>query len=765
MARIISIVNQKGGTGKSACTANLAVGLAQKNMKVLIVDADPQSDVSAGFGYRDCDDSNETLTALMDAVMKDEDIPSDCYIRHQAEGIDIICSNIGLAGTEVQLVNAMSREYVLKQILYGIKDQYDAVIIDCMPSLGMITINALAASDEVLIPVEASYLPIKGLQQLLKTIGTALDITYHPEDIAYLIYTSGSTGVPKGVVITQSAVMNTVLDINQKFSIDNTDKIIGLSSMCFDLSVYDIFGSLSTGAKLVEIEDIHDISYLERIVEKEGITVWNSVPAIMEMFLNGIGNERLFPTINTVLLSGDWIPVNMPNAIKKVCENARVVSLGGATEGSIWSIYYPVDYVDPEWKSIPYGKPLANQTYYVLNYEGRECPVGVSGELYIGGKGVAQGYFKDQEKTNKAFIVHPKYGRIYRTGDYGVLLKSGIIIFQGRKDSQIKIRGHRIEIGEIENQLLKHPKVKNCVVVDWEDDLGKKYLCGYFVSENNIFNCAAIVSHLGLYEVMYKSNVLTCSNILKFAEKKKNIKIFHISTKHVGFGSVPDKKEVLFSESEFNVGQVIDNNYAKTKYEAETLMRAARDEGYNINIFRMGNISCELKGGKFQKNIEQNAFYILTRSFLRLGILPLSEQKTVDLTYVDSAARAIYLLATRKNLNNETYHIENTELLSFTHMGKMIQKYGENVVLRPYEDMWDYFLPIYEEGTDNSKMQEINNLIAYIDFLPWHMPTMFRFVKDKTKILLEKMGFAWKEPDQEIIDNLLDYGKQVGFFD
>ena len=145
-------------------------------MKVLIVDADPKSDVSAGFGYRDCDDSNEILAALMDAVMKDEDIPSDCYIRHQAEGIDIICSNIGLAGTEVQLVNAMSREYVLKQILYGIKDQYDAIIIDCMPSLGMITINALAASDEVLIPVEASYLPIKGLQQLEKLDRTVDEI-------------------------------------------------------------------------------------------------------------------------------------------------------------------------------------------------------------------------------------------------------------------------------------------------------------------------------------------------------------------------------------------------------------------------------------------------------------------------------------------------------------------------------------------------------------------------------------------------------------
>ena len=141
MAKIISVVNQKGGTGKSACAANLGVGLALMNKKVLVVDADPQSDVSAGFGFRDCDNSNETLTTLMEMVLNDEDIPEDCFIQHTEEGIDIICSNIGLAGTEVQLVNAMSREFVLKQILNRVKDRYDTVLIDCMPSLGMVLLS------------------------------------------------------------------------------------------------------------------------------------------------------------------------------------------------------------------------------------------------------------------------------------------------------------------------------------------------------------------------------------------------------------------------------------------------------------------------------------------------------------------------------------------------------------------------------------------------------------------------------------------------
>lgn len=171
MAKVIAVVNQKGGTGKSACTANIGVGLAQKGENVLIIDADSQFNLSAGFGFRDCDSREDTLTTLMEMVLRDEELPEDCFIQHCDEGIDIICSNIGLAGTEVMLVTAMCREYALKQIINKVKERYTYIIIDCMPSLGMITINALAAADEVLIPVEASYLPIMGLQQLLKTVG------------------------------------------------------------------------------------------------------------------------------------------------------------------------------------------------------------------------------------------------------------------------------------------------------------------------------------------------------------------------------------------------------------------------------------------------------------------------------------------------------------------------------------------------------------------------------------------------------------------
>ncbi len=263
-------------------------------------------------------------------------------------------------------------------------------------------------------------------------------------------------------MVKHKAAANTIIDINNKFNVNEEDRIIGLSSMCFDLSVYDIFGALSSGAALVMINDQRDIKNINDVIKKHDISIWNSVPAIMDMLLDNIGidygtevdyrqssygNEVAVDyssysdndSLRLVLLSGDWIPLTLPEKIQNKFSNAEVISLGGATEASIWSIYYPVEEVQMDWKSIPYGIPLANQKFYVLNYNKDICPVEVIGELYIGGDGLAEGYMNDEEKTNNAFINHPDLGRLYNTGDYGVLHREGYIEFFGRKDQQIKI--------------------------------------------------------------------------------------------------------------------------------------------------------------------------------------------------------------------------------------------------------------------------------------------------------------------------------------
>lgn len=170
-AKVIAIANQKGGTAKTTTTVNLGIGLANQGKRVLLVDTDPQGDLTTALGWTNADTLPVTLTMQMERIIRDE--PFDCHegILHHDENVDLVPTNIELSGMEMTLVNAMSREFTLKNYLSGLKKEYDYILIDCMPSLGMLTINALAAADSVIIPVQAHYLPLKGMAQLMKTIG------------------------------------------------------------------------------------------------------------------------------------------------------------------------------------------------------------------------------------------------------------------------------------------------------------------------------------------------------------------------------------------------------------------------------------------------------------------------------------------------------------------------------------------------------------------------------------------------------------------
>lgn len=317
-----------------------------------------------------------------------------------------------------------------------------------------------------------------------------LNLPADGHQMAYTIYTSGSTGTPKGVMIEHCSAVNLITWVNTRFNIDHRDRLLFVTSMCFDLSVYDIFGILAAGGTLVIAgqTQINDITALQLMLQDYLITFWDSVPSTLDYLVKDLELNHGSYTQNTlriVFLSGDWIPVKLPERVKNLFPTARVVSLGGATEATVWSNYFIIDQIQTNWKSIPYGKPISNTCFYILDEQQKPVPIGNIGELYIGGTGVARGYANSPEKTDYAFLkdpFDPKFGEMmYRTGDLGRMLPDMNMEFLGRKDNQVKIRGFRVELGEIENALSRYPGIKYAAVVAKDDTSGQKYLVCFLV--------------------------------------------------------------------------------------------------------------------------------------------------------------------------------------------------------------------------------------------------------------------------------------------
>ncbi|MFC0008153.1 amino acid adenylation domain-containing protein, partial [Micromonospora siamensis] len=298
--------------------------------------------------------------------------------------------------------------------------------------------------------------------------------------LAYVIFTSGSTGEPKGVEVTHASAMNTISEINRRFGVDSADRVFAVSALDFDLSVYDIFGLLSVGGAVVVpgAGDTRDPVEWMSLVGRHGVTIWNSVPALLEMLVGAAERGGDLDSLRVVLASGDWVGLDLQPRLARLNPRIRFAALGGATEASIWSNIQEVTEVAPHWRSVPYGRPLANQWFRIVDDAGSDCPDLTAGELWIGGGGVAVGYRGNPQLTAERFVEYDGI-RWYRTGDRARYWRDGTVEFLGRADDQVKVRGFRIELGEVEAALLAQAGVARAVVVVREDRPGDRRLVGY----------------------------------------------------------------------------------------------------------------------------------------------------------------------------------------------------------------------------------------------------------------------------------------------
>ncbi|MGE7955558.1 amino acid adenylation domain-containing protein [Pseudomonas sp. NPDC089530] len=289
-----------------------------------------------------------------------------------------------------------------------------------------------------------------------------------PQASAYVIYTSGSTGIPKGVEVSHGAAINTIDALQAELGIDRDDCLLAVSALDFDLSVFDLFGVLGQGARLVLLqpEETRDAARWAQLIAEHRVSLWNSAPALLEMALGIAAQDCRYQSLRAVLLSGDWIALDLAARLRRhATPQCRVYGLGGATEAGIWSNLQSIDAVPGHWPSIPYGKPLAGQAYRVVDGNGRDVPDQVVGQLLIGGGSLARGYRNDPRLTAQRFRSDDR-GRWYHTGDRGRFWSDGTLEFLGRIDQQVKVRGQRIELGEIEAALNAHPLIDSaCAAV------------------------------------------------------------------------------------------------------------------------------------------------------------------------------------------------------------------------------------------------------------------------------------------------------------
>ena len=344
-----------------------------------------------------------------------------------------------------------------------------------------------------------------------------LAIVGQPTDPAYVIFTSGSTGRPKGAMNAHAGIVNRLQWMQQQYQLGASDKVLQKTPYSFDVSVWEFFWPLMTGATIVvaKPEGHRDATYLRQLIAQEGVTFLHFVPSMLRLFLEEPGLDQL-RAIRQVVCSGEALPLDAVERFFELMPHARLDNLYGPTEAAVDVTWWPCKPHDP-LGLVPIGHPIANTRMYVLDEQLRPLPPGAEGELYIGGVQVGMGYVARADLTAERFLPDPfnPGGRMYKTGDVGRWLSNGAIEYMGRADHQIKLRGNRIELGEIEAKLMTLPGLLRCVVAPKDFGAGDTRLVAYLVTKGKAPSHTEVKQHLSAHlpEYMLPQHVVALPDI------------------------------------------------------------------------------------------------------------------------------------------------------------------------------------------------------------------------------------------------------------
>ncbi|HEV9036982.1 MAG TPA: amino acid adenylation domain-containing protein, partial [Puia sp.] len=399
-------------------------------------------------------------------------------------GIELLVSMLAIFRTGAVYVPA-DVDFPSQRVKEIVADSASGIVITSLETVRMM--NEL----KQVVPTIKEVICLDRLEDIRQA--NNLQMPRNADDLAYIIYTSGTTGKPKGVMIHQLGLINHLYGMIDILQIDGRDGIAQTASPCFDISVWQFLTALLTGGRtiIVDKDRVGDPSQMTDILQRCRITIFQTVPSVMAAFLEELpsGTDRSLPELRWMIPTGETLSASLVKKWYAIYPGIRLLNAYGPAEASDDIATFIVPPMEEGDHVVPVGKPVQNMRIYILDESLNLCAIGIKGEICTAGPGVGKGYWKDAEKTRKAFVPNPylregdgaDYAVLYRSGDIGYYQPDGGIVFTGRQDEQVKIRGHRIELGEIESRLLGHENIREAKVLVKEGP-GGQALVAYYVS-------------------------------------------------------------------------------------------------------------------------------------------------------------------------------------------------------------------------------------------------------------------------------------------